>query len=245
MRLNPFFMPVLVIGLLLGTVAGAQALGQWSVSGKTSVNLEQLTPADLKGWMTLQQVMDGVAISQADLYALMAIPADIAPTTALKDLEPIVPGFEVSLLRERLAAWQSGEPVPAAETPAAASQVPAPTATLELAATPELAPTAFATPGAAAEAAPTAADHLGAGGGSGGGPTPLPAGQILPADQIKGRMTLAEISAQCAVPLDQLLAALGLPANTDPALKVKDLVGQDVVTEVTVVQTAVAALQAP
>ena len=84
-----------------------------------------------------------------------------------------------------------------------------------------------------------------AGDGTGAGPTPLPAGQILPADQIKGRMTLAEISAQCAVPLDQLLAALNLPANLDPTLKVKDLVGRGLVSEVTVVQTAVAALQAP
>ncbi len=252
MRLNPFLMPLLVIGLLFGTVAGAQALGQWSISGRTSVNLEQLAPADLKGWMTLQQVMDGVDIAQPELYALMAIPADIPPATALKDLEPIVPGFEVSVLRERLAAWQSGAPVPAAETlpaadtlPAAASTPavnPAPAATLELVVTPEPTPAALSTPGAAV---PTEALHAGAGDGTGTGPTPLPAGQTLPANQIKGRMTLTEISAQCAVPLDQLLAALGLPANTDPALKVKDLIGQGVVAEVTEVQTAVAALQAP
>ena len=65
----------------------------------------------------------------------------------------------------------------------------------------------MSTPEATAEAQHT---------GDGTGPTPLPEGQILPADQIKGRMTLREVSDQCAVDLDALLAALNLPQDTDP-----------------------------
>jgi len=240
MRLNPFFMPVLVVGALLGTVFTAQALGQWSISGRTSVDAGQLAPADIKGWMTLQQVMDGASIPAADLYALMAIPADIPPGTALKDLEALVSDFEVSVLRERLAAWQAGG-LPA-ETPAPAA-LPATAVPAAEAVTPL--PTVAAPPTALPTVAPTEVSHTGAGAGSGAGPTPLPAGQILPADQIKGRLTLAEISGRCAVPLDRLLAALGLPAETDPALKVKDLISQGLVAETTTVQAAVAALQAP
>lgn len=232
MRLNPFFMPVLVVGALLGTVFTAQALGQWSISGRTTVDAGQLAPADIKGWMTLQQVMDGLPVPATDLYALMAIPADIPPGTALKDLEALVPGFEVSVLRERVAVWQAGG-APATEVPPATAVPPAATTTPL--------PTVAAPP----TVLPTEASHTGPGDGSGAGPTPLPAGQILPADQIKGRLTLAEISAQCAVPLGRLLAALGLPAETDPALKVKDLVSQGLVAETTTVQAAVAALQAP
>ncbi len=58
-------------------------------------------------------------------------------------------------------------------------------------------------------------------------------------------MSLAEISAQCAVPLDQLLAALGLPAHTDPATRGKDLISQGLVTDAAAVQAAVAARQSP
>jgi hypothetical protein len=62
---------------------------------------------------------------------------------------------------------------------------------------------------------------LHSGDGTGVGPTPLPPGQVLPADQIKGRMTLREVAEQCAVPLDQLLAALNLPTTTDSDVAIK------------------------
>jgi hypothetical protein len=72
----------------------------------------------------------------------------------------------------------------------------------------------------------------------------LPAGRILPASEIKGRHTLAEIGQQAAVPLDTLLAALNLPADIDPNTAVKDLVSSGAVSEIQVVRDAVAELQA-
>jgi hypothetical protein len=83
-----------------------------------------------------------------------------------------------------------------------------------------------------------------AGDGTGGGPTPLPPGQVLPADQIKGRMTLREVSEQCAVPLEKILEALKLPAGTDLDAAVKDLVAQGVFAELETLRLAVADLQA-
>lgn len=68
---------------------------------------------------------------------------------------------------------------------------------------------------------------------------------MLPADQIRGRMTLREVSEQCAVPLDALLAALGLPADTDPDPAIKDLASAGQIADVTAVKTAVANLQQP
>jgi hypothetical protein len=196
------------------------------------MDLTNLAPADLKGWMTLQQVIDGVGISQADLYRLANIPADLPTSTALKDLEPLVPDFEVSTLREKLAEWAATEPQPTAETTvptAAPAATPAPSTTAPV-----------ANPTVTAVVATHAA---GSGGGTGTGPTPLPAGQILPANQIKGRMTLQQVSDQCAVPLDALLKELSLPANTNPNTAIKDLVSQGALSEVTQVQDAVAKLQ--
>ena len=211
MRVNPFFMPVIVIVILLGTVFAAQAEGLWSTSGRDTTDLAQMTPADLKGWMTLQQVMDGLNISQQELYALASIPASVPPTTALKDLEPLVPGFEVSTLRDALTA-RLGTPENATPAPAAMTAIPTQTA-------------AAPTPISAATAAATTA------------------AQVLPADQIKGKMTLREVSEQCAVPLTDLLAALKLPADTDPNALIKDLVAQGKLAEISAVQQAVSALQ--
>jgi hypothetical protein len=215
MRVNPFLVPIIVIAALLGSSLIAQAGGFWSTSGRTSVDVDNMTAVDLKGWMTLQQVMDGLKISQAELYAAGNIPMDIPPSTALKDLEALVPGFEISILRDKFAAPQASiEPTPTPQ--------------------PIIAPTPVHT---------NVITGTHSGDATGLGPTPLPAGQILPADQIKGRMTLRDVADQCAVPLDQLLIALNLPADLDPNTGLKDLISSGKIADVDPVRVAVAKLQ--
>lgn len=218
MRVNPFLMPVVLIAALLGTVFLAQAAGAWSVTGRSTVSLTDLAPADIKGWMTLQQVIDGVGISKEELYALVNLPADLPASTALKDLEKLIPGFETSALRDALIA-RSGGVTPSAP---AATEPPTPEPTVQ----PTLQPTTL-------PLTPTLHPSR----------TPLPAGEVLPADQIKGRMSLREVSQQCAVPLDALYAALKLPPDTNPDTPLKDLVVQGTLDEVSTVQQAVATLQ--
>jgi hypothetical protein len=209
MRVNSFLMPILLIGALFGTVFSAQALGQWTTSGRDGIDVTNMTAAELKGWMTLQQVSDGLKISQKDLYELAGLPVDTPPTKALKDLEATI---SVTTLRDRLTAKLAGAPAPS--TTKAATPVA----------------TSVATPVAGATATHATS-------------TPLPAGQVLPADQIKGKMTLREVSDQCVVPLDKLLAGLKLAATTDPNTAIKDLVAQGALVEVTDLQKIVAGLQ--
>ncbi len=223
MRVNPFLVPVIVIAALLGSSLIAQAGGFWSTSGRTSVNMDNLTAVDLKGWMTLQQVMDGMKISKEQLYAAGNIPLDVPTSTALKDLEGIVPDFEVSTLREKLGAPTGYVP----EEMMSGDHEMAPT------------PLPPPTPTPIVHTPPITGTHA----GTGLGPTPLPPGQILPADQIKGRMTLREVADQCAVPLDQLLAALNLPADLDPGTAIKDLINTGKIADVDPVRVAVAKLQ--
>jgi hypothetical protein len=110
---NKFLLPILVLAALLGSYVVAQATGFWAVSGKAMVDLENLTSsADIRGWMTLDQVIQGFGIPQADLYAALSIPAGIPTSTPIKDLEGIVPGFEVTLVREAVDAFLSGAPLP-------------------------------------------------------------------------------------------------------------------------------------
>lgn len=232
MRINPFVMPAIILVALFGTVITAQAMGQWTTSGRVAINPETMTAADLKGWMTLQDVMDGLKLSQTQVYAAGQIPAEVSPITALNKLEALVPGFSVTALRDALkseaSAGATAAPASSAAGQPASAVTPAPAA-------------AVTSPTPVAAATPTSVK--GSGEGTGTGPTPLPAGQVLPADQIKGKMTLKDVSAQCAVPLDRLLSKLNLPANTSPDTAIKDLISQGKLTEVTDVQKVVAELQ--
>ena len=225
MRVNRFLMPIIVIVALLGTTLIAQAAGFWSTSGKDSTDLEDMSAADIKGWMTLQEVMDGLKISKEELYSVGGIPLDIPAEKALKDLEGVVPDFEISTLRDKLAAPANLiEPL----APSEATPLPQPTATPQPVSTP-------------VHTQPITGTH--SGDGTGVDLTPLLPGQVLPADQIKGRLTLREVSEQCVVPFDQLLAALNLPPDTDPNVAIKDLISQGTLSEITVVKDAVAKLQ--
>lgn len=96
MRLNKFVMPIVVIVTLLGSVAVAQLMGWWVPS--VDVNAMN-SPDQIRGWMTLQQVSEQFKIPQEILYQKLAIPADVPPTTPLRDLEGKVADFEVDAVR--------------------------------------------------------------------------------------------------------------------------------------------------
>lgn len=256
MKVNKYILPSFTLLAILATVLIAQWTGQWITSGKELVDLNNLTTTDdIRGWMTLQQVADGFALEVSDLYTLLQLPVDLPPETALKDLEGIIPDFEVTTVRAVLAPYISP---PAAISPSAAQRtddnpptdnsiMAQPTAT----ATP-VAPTLTPQPATSATEQATTTPlvstlvtgaHVAQRDGSGTGPTPLPAGEILTGADIKGKHTLQDIVTQAAVPLDALLAALKLPADTDPTVVVRDLVEQGQITEIEVVRTAVSTLQ--
>lgn len=231
MKVNKWLLPVLALTLLMGTVGVAQALGVWQVSGKEMVNVDHLTSgADVKGWMTLQQVADGSNIDTVALYLALGLPAEIPPTTALKDLEQIVDGFEVSLVREVVDSVLGA--APAAEAPVAPE-----THSVTPTATP--APTVAPTPTAAHTPQGAGA---GAGAGAGGGEDGAPPA-VTSAMDIKGRHTLQEVADGTGVALADLLAALKLPAETDPNTAMRDLVESGLISEIETVRTTVATLQ--
>jgi uncharacterized protein YidB (DUF937 family) len=235
-RVNKWLLPTLALLLMLGTVGIAQANGWWIVSGKEMVNVEQLTGgADVKGWMTLQQVADGVDIDTATLYAQLSLAAEIPPETALKDLEKIVAGFEVSVVRGvvdvvlgKAPAADAGQAeTKATLVPTVASATAAPTPTAQPTATPAI------------EHAP---QGEGSGSGAGTGEEGVPPA-VTSALDIKGRHTLQEIADATGIDLADLLAALELPVDTDPGTAVRDLVEAGLVSEVEEIRTAVAELQ--
>ena len=68
----------------------------------------QVLPAsEIKDSLTLQQVSDQCAIPLDVLYQELKLPSDLAPSTALKDISSTVSGFEITLVRDLVAAYQA------------------------------------------------------------------------------------------------------------------------------------------
>ena len=107
MRIRPALFGILVLVVFLGTVGIAAATGNWSTSGRTTgggrdVTLSGGSVAEIKGWMAVGDIAEAWAIPLAEMLAAFELPADTAPSTALKDLESDL--FSVSALRDWLAA---------------------------------------------------------------------------------------------------------------------------------------------
>ena len=227
MRVPKYLVPILVLTALLGSVLVAQATNTWSVSGKDSIDVSQLSSSEeIRGWMTLQQVADGFQVPVEVLLAQIGAPADATAETPLKDLEKVVEGFEITALRDVVDAYLQGDQAIGQTEPMKGENliVSTPTATEE-------------------DSNPLADPVVSETHPEGTGPTPLPAGEVLPGSEIKGRHTLLDISQQCQVPLPDLLSVLGLPPDTDQTILTKDLIGMGEVGEVQDVRDAVTALQ--
>jgi len=112
MTLNKYILPIGMIAVLLITVLAAQATGHWQVSGAgqaiPTTSDGQPDPQGIKGRMTLAEIIEVYQIPQADLYAALELPADLPTSTQLKEIEKIVPGFEVSRVRELVTEYNAG-----------------------------------------------------------------------------------------------------------------------------------------
>ena len=239
MRVHRIVMPVIAVVLLLGGVQAANALGWWQTSGKSLVDMGNFTPDDIRGWMSLEQIAEGADVPIETLYQVLGVPADVPPATAMKDLEEIV---EVSSARTLLADYLSVSSFLHEEEEVEPQSVSTPTPEPTQAAPAES--TLTAEPVQVAPIEPTAT-HVpvgdGTGGGTGIGPTPASAGQLAPED-IKGRMTLREVSEGTGVELGALLEAANLPANLSPDLALKDIASQVEGFEVQTIRDAAAEL---
>lgn len=132
MKVHRYVLPLVLIASLLGSVLVAQATGYWSTSGRTTVLLDESGVADpegIKGWMTLADVSRIYGIPEAELRSRLGLPADLPADTALKDIEAIVSGFEVSAVRDAVAAYRAGLSGAAPDAQATSATPAQPTAT--------------------------------------------------------------------------------------------------------------------
>jgi hypothetical protein len=215
-RINQYVVPVLAVLALLGSVWIAQAADLWQTSGRGKVILDesgQPDPEGIKGWMTLAGVSESYGVPLDTLYTMIGAGPDLPADTELKELEGLLPSADVTTVRAGVAAYLDGSWSPAdgpygGEESTQPEPTPAPTATPP--------PTATHTPMDSGQ---------GSGDGTGEGVVLPTDGSRLPASEIKGRMTLQQVVDACQVSLEYVVAELGLPADVDTGLLLRDLAG--------------------
>lgn len=238
-RVNAYFLPVLIVAALLGSYGVARIARVWQTSGRDEVLLDasgRQDPEGIKGWMTLSNVSETYGVPLDALYTMIGAGPEIAAETELKEIEGLLPGVDASTIRSGVAAYLDGSWTPAdapyGDGKAAPAEAPEPTVV------PTTGPTSTAAPAATAEHVPQ-----GEGSGTGEGLTLPTDGSRLAAAAIKGRMTLQEVVDYCQVPLEYLIAELELPADVDTHILMREMLTQYGV-DVTAVRDIVGTYQA-
>ena len=112
-RIPPAAYGLLVIAVFGGVIGSGVASGTFQTSGRTTAGGERVSPqgdtvTEIKGWMAIGDVADAWSVPLPELLAAFDLPANTAPSTALKDLES--DPFSVTALRDWLAARADGTP---------------------------------------------------------------------------------------------------------------------------------------
>lgn len=226
-RVNAFFIPVLIIAALLGSYGIAEIAGVWQTSGRGEVMLDasgQPDPEGIKGWMTIGGVADTYGVPLEALYAMLGTGPGITADTELKDLEGLLPGMDVATVRSGVAAYLDGSWTAADGPYGGGEQVPAATPSPNGLPAETAVPAALPTAGPATPSATS--EHTPQGSGDGEGVTLPTDGGRLAAVDIKGRMTLQEVMDYCQVPLEYLAAELKLPPDVNTRTLLRDMVTQ-------------------
>jgi hypothetical protein len=127
MRVKPIVFGALVIAIFFGTIGASMVAGAWQSTGRSSMtgagggegpgsggasgsqpgtgngigSGDGAGAASVKGWMAIGDVADAAGVDVAEILAAFDLPADMQPSTPLKDLES--DAFSVAALRTWLA----------------------------------------------------------------------------------------------------------------------------------------------
>jgi hypothetical protein len=94
--------------MLFAPIWAAQAAGLWTTSGRLTGTGQLVVPtgrdpSEVRGWMTVQQLVDAYGVSLDEFYTRFGVPAETPASTPLSTLEQVAPGFSTATLRTWLA----------------------------------------------------------------------------------------------------------------------------------------------
>jgi hypothetical protein len=104
LNVNIYLFTLIGLLLFLGTCQASQSMGWWSTSGKITSTGEKVTatgtdPAEIKGWMTIKEVLAAYKIPWEEFSKQFNIPPGTSLDSPLSSLEALAPGFSVTNLR--------------------------------------------------------------------------------------------------------------------------------------------------
>lgn len=199
--------------------------------------------AEIKGWMTVEDILCAFDIDKGQFFAALDLPADTDLRTKAKDLGKDL-GFETERVKE-VVAQLLGVPLEGGAEPVSetSSQPTSPETGNQPRATPgseteTTKPSTGSTvtapePGqpAGTDPAKDAPSSEGSGEATNGEGNPRGDGtgtppQLAPGadvSEIRGRSTFAEVSSVFGVPAEYIFEKLGIPKNQNPNTEIKDL----------------------
>jgi hypothetical protein len=121
-KVNHYVFGILAIALFMGIILGSQVVGVWGTSSKMDntgqpVPVTGKDPAEIKGWMILQDVSTGYNIPLEEIYAAFKLPTDTPATAQIKDLEGKGENFSTTALKTWMAQKIGMPPPPPLATP--------------------------------------------------------------------------------------------------------------------------------
>jgi polyferredoxin len=99
---KPTFVLIFVLLLFFGGIGATKIIGLYQVTPPTITSETQITPEEIKGYMTLEDVSVGLKIDLKEVYEKLDLPTSISKDTKLKEISNTIPDFETEEAREKL-----------------------------------------------------------------------------------------------------------------------------------------------
>ena len=97
---KPAFVFISVFVLFFGGIGITKFIGIYEVTPAPITSETKLTPEEIKGYMTLEELSNGLKIDLDEVYKKLELPTSIPKETKLKDIKNTIPDFEVEGARE-------------------------------------------------------------------------------------------------------------------------------------------------
>lgn len=100
--IKPVFISLFVFVIFFGGIGITKLMGIYELTPPPITSETKMTPEEIKGYMTIEEVSVGLKIDVNEVYKKLDIPIDIPKNTKLKDIPNTIPGFDVEGAREKL-----------------------------------------------------------------------------------------------------------------------------------------------
>lgn len=100
-KVKPIVVMIIVFILFFGVIGTTKILGIYEVLPNKITSETKISPDEIKGYMTIEDLSVGFNMELMDVYQKLGLPTSVPKETQLKDVKNIIPDFEVEEAREK------------------------------------------------------------------------------------------------------------------------------------------------